>query len=87
MSDIADATTPAQRDARPAAGDAGDVKVSRAEDGTARRSGQQVSPRKRRHDFVRWTRLGVQLVFLLLSPQAFSTAFSAFCSTLLGEAE
>ena len=91
MSDIADATTPAQRDARPAAGDAGDVKANRAEDGTARRSrsGQQVSPRKRRHDFVRWTRLGVQLVFLLLSPQAFSTAFSAARSIMvsLGKGE
>ena len=91
MSDIADATTPAQRDARPAAGDAGDVKANRAEDGSARRSrsGQQVSPRKRRHDFVRWTRLGVQLVFLFLSPQAFSTAFSAARSIMvsLGKGE
>lgn len=40
-------------------------------------------PRKRRRDFVRWSRLALQVAFFVLAPQAFSMAFSGARSLMV----
>lgn len=54
-----------------------------AQEASGVRPRSQVTPRRRRHDFVSRTRLAVQLVFLMLAPQAFSAAFSAARSIMV----